>query len=96
MGGQKIAGGKLKESGTKHWLYPNTGHTNANTFMAQPFGYRTSGGSYIGFTTYSNFWSLTSTAEFYAIAISLECYSGEVKKYPWFKAHGFSVRCLKN
>jgi uncharacterized protein (TIGR02145 family) len=96
LGGNKAAGGKLKESGTAHWLKPNTGQSNVNTFMALPAGIKTSSGGYYGLTTIANFWSMTSTADFQAIAISLECYSGEVKMNSWFKAHGFNVRCLKD
>ena len=37
--GQGI-GGKLKESGTRHWRYPNTGATNETGFFALPSGCR--------------------------------------------------------
>ena len=34
LGGENIAGGKLKESGFKHWNKPNTGATNETHFSA--------------------------------------------------------------
>jgi uncharacterized protein (TIGR02145 family) len=40
MGGESLAGGKLKESGTDHWASPNTGATNETGFSAVPSGYR--------------------------------------------------------
>ena len=38
LGGKKIAGGKMKETGTRHWWYPNAGATNESGFKALPGG----------------------------------------------------------
>jgi uncharacterized protein (TIGR02145 family) len=46
LGGVRVAGGKLKETGTTHWQYPNTGATNETGFTALPSGYRDSDGTY--------------------------------------------------
>jgi uncharacterized protein (TIGR02145 family) len=39
-GGWKVAGGKLKETGTTHWYYNYNGTTNETGFTALPGGYR--------------------------------------------------------
>lgn len=40
LGGQDIAGGKLKSTGTSHWVAPNAGATNETGFTALPGGVR--------------------------------------------------------
>jgi uncharacterized protein (TIGR02145 family) len=40
LGGNEIAGGKLKESGNVHWNDPNKGADNNSNFAALPGGYR--------------------------------------------------------
>ncbi len=46
LGGITGAGGKLKETGTDHWLTPNTGATDETGFTALPGGIRAKDGSY--------------------------------------------------
>jgi uncharacterized protein (TIGR02145 family) len=59
LGGDSVAGGKLKESGFIHWASPNTGATNEAGFTALAGGYRTGDvfGAYYGLGQYGNWWS---------------------------------------
>jgi uncharacterized protein (TIGR02145 family) len=34
LGGESVAGGKLKETGTTHWQVPNTGSNQRNGFYS--------------------------------------------------------------
>jgi uncharacterized protein (TIGR02145 family) len=91
LGGYSAAGGKLKESGTIHWITPNTGADNSFDFTALPGGFRTSEGSYeqIG---YAGFWWCTGNHE----GLSLSYNSSSVS-FQWFAdSYGASVRCVKD
>ena len=89
-------GGKLKEAGTTHWISPNTGATNSSGFTALPAGVRYTDGSfnYIGSTAY--FWSSSASSGSNAWTRHLNTSYSTVYRYSYNKAHGFSVRCLRD
>jgi uncharacterized protein (TIGR02145 family) len=96
LGGESIAGGKLKESGTAHWTSPNTEATNETGFKALPAGYRyeTSAFSQIG--NFSNWWSSTEYGTGNAWDIGLAYNSKGVGRSNHAMDNGFSVRCIKD
>jgi uncharacterized protein (TIGR02145 family) len=55
LGGEAVAGGKLKETGTGRWLSPNAGATNSSGFAAVPAGLRDK--SYFWINVMSKWWS---------------------------------------
>ena len=96
LGGDAIAGLKLKETGTTHWNSPNTGATNETGFTALPGGYRGYEGTYnfIGYTGY--FWSETEYDANNGWYRGLY-YNGDYDhNLSNSKKVGFAVRCLKN
>lgn len=96
LGGDKIAGGKLKESGNTNWHTPNTGATNEIGFTALPGGYRFSDGTFIGSTGNANWWSATANNESTAWYRYIYHHSGNIYNAHKSKVKGFSVRCIKD
>ncbi len=57
LGGQSIAGGKLKEAGTVHWTTPNTGATDEVHFTGLPAGARGGAGEFNILGSYGYWWT---------------------------------------
>jgi len=98
LGGEEVAGGKLKEIGTKHWNDPNTGATNESGFTALPGSHRYEYGSYLYIGDYGMWWSSTENSEDYAwYRVLYKDYSYISRDgYETGKKAGFSVRCLQD
>lgn len=96
LGGESIAGGKMKETGTAHWNSPNLSATNENGFTALPGGSRDSGGNFNYLGYYSYWWSATAQGPSYALPRYLSYDNGSMAKFPNDNRNGFSVRCLKD
>ena len=93
LGGESVAGGKLKETGTTHWFSPNTGATNKFGFTALPGGYRDYVGRYNNLGNDAGWYtSTTSSYNCYNIGWNSEALiiSGTTRNY------GFSVRCVRD
>ena len=96
LGGETVAGGKLKETGTTHWLSLNVGATNETGFTALPSGCRYLDGSFAGVGSYSGWWSITEDDETYALPQFVLYNYGKVFRESFNKKAGISVRCLKD
>ncbi len=95
LGGEPIAGGKMKEAGTAHWSSPNTGATNSSGFTALPGGTR-QGSNFISLTNYALFWSSTEYSSTAAWARLLYGENSSVNRYSGSKTDGCSARCVKD
>jgi uncharacterized protein (TIGR02145 family) len=96
LGGEDVAGGKLKESGTTHWLSPNTGATNETGFTALPGGSRHyAAGSFSTITNYGEYWSTSknNSSRWYCHMNYGFSYAMLDYNSPKF---GFSIRCLRD
>ena len=92
LGGEEVAGGKLKETGTDHWRDPNEGATNSSGFTALPGGYSwAGGGSVTGVGTYGRWW-VGSIGGIFVLWNSTNTLSG----MGCMSSCGMSVRCIKD
>lgn len=99
LGGEGKAGGKVKESGTTHWLSPNTGATNETGLTLLPNGNRNSQGKYGIKYGRNGFW-WTSSEFSQEIAWRFETMSIHsslvINHTNTNKSCGYSVRCVKD
>jgi uncharacterized protein (TIGR02145 family) len=94
LGGNYIAGRKLKETGTKHWVVHSRA-TNESGFTALPGGHRYESGPFYFLGVTGVWWSSTDSdsdnARLWTIMYDNSFYSNN-----YFKQAGYSVRCVKN
>jgi uncharacterized protein (TIGR02145 family) len=96
LGGESVAGGKMKSIGTAYWNSPNTDATNESGFSALPGGYRSNDGSFDSIRNYAFFWSATESDSYDAWLRYLNISGGVVFRSNFSKSFGASVRCLKH
>ena len=97
LGGESIAGGKMKEAGTSHWDSPNVDATNESGFTALPGGYRDGGSGYYGsMGDGGGFWASTGGGSGAAWGRGLGYGGSDVDRGIGGKRGGFSVRCLRD
>jgi uncharacterized protein (TIGR02145 family) len=94
LGGEKTAGGKLKETGNSHWSMPNLGASNATGFTAKPGGIRFIDGSFSGRGSLGNWWSPSSVDTFLINAFGLRHNTDSLKFFAGLKNNGMCVRCI--
>jgi len=95
LGGEYVAGGKLKETGTTHWTNTNEWVTNEMGFTALPGGNRINGGAFSSVGLIGDWWSDTETGAY--VWYRLMFYSGiNVGRSSSGKQIGSSVRCVRD
>lgn len=110
LGGERIAGGKLKEAGNSHWNDKNTQGTleiasNETRFTALPGGARSSIAGDFDFLDpavpslygiWCGFWTTTEFDSLKAQQIRLDNTYNSISDIETTKASGASVRCVKD
>jgi uncharacterized protein (TIGR02145 family) len=96
LGGESIAGGKLKETGTQHWYSTDAASTNETGFTAIGAGYRYNNGVFNNIKRYSYWWSATKASSVNAYYRNIIYSFDNVENSSSNKKSGFSIRCLKD
>ena len=93
LGGEFVASGKLKQTGTVNWRSPNSYATNETGFSALPCGSR---GAFNNDGVCGFWWSATEKNSKDAWYREMHCYNGYIHRSSIDKVNGFSIRCIKN
>lgn len=96
LGGEGIAGGKMKEVGLQHWLPYNTGATNECGFTALPGGDRSTNACFYSINEWAFFWSSSKSDPNYSWGLRLIYDNQDVFHQNYDKTYGYSVRCIKD
>lgn len=96
LGGDLVAGGKMKEIGSIHWINPNIGATNESGFTGLPAGIRTNEGVFVNVGINTIFWSNLQFHSYTAFDRALTYDYTGVYYDNDFKRCGLSIRCVKD
>ena len=97
LGGDAIAGGKMKSTGTSLWQSPNTSATNSSGFAGRPGGFRSSfsGGTFADQYFTSHFWSSNAVDSTSAYFYTLYWNAAYINPSFNYKKAGCSVRLVQ-
>ena len=96
LGGEAVAGSKLKETGTIHWNF-NSDATNESGFTALPGGTRFSYGMFWGANHAGVFWTTTPYINpIYSRVIVIYGDRPNIDYHTQEKESGQSIRCIKD
>jgi len=96
LGGEKVAGGKLKKAGKAFWVNPNAGATDETGFKALPAGLRYHNGLFFDYGFSGYWWSSTQISQDRAYFRFLYYLDPNAYRFENLKKIGFSVRCIQD
>jgi len=96
LGGETLAGGKLKETATTHWLSPNFGATNESGFTALPSGLRDPGGFFYTNGQSAIWWTSTEKTDSNGWYAYTDAVTSTLLLSNSNKSVGYAVRCIKD
>jgi uncharacterized protein (TIGR02145 family) len=86
----------MKETGTAHWISPNTDATNSSGFTGLPGGGRSGDGTFVNVGSSGYWWSSSEYDTTIAWNRSLNYNNGYANTNNYYKKNGLSVRCLRD
>lgn len=96
LGGDAVAGAKMKETGFDHWDTANSGATNSSSFTALPGGFKDYMGGICSYMGDNAFFLSTTQASYNAKYRKLVSGESTIYNYPVPSKIGASVRCLSD
>lgn len=96
LGGDDLAGGKLKDNATKQWVIPNIGATNETGFAGLAGGWRAITGNFCNIWYDGNFWSTEEENTDLAWLRGITSSNSILHSNIFYKGTGYSVRCLRD
>lgn len=96
LGGENVAGGKIKSTGTQYWWTPNGDATNVSGFTGLPGGLRHYTGLFYEVGAQGFWWSSTEDRTDDAWYRYLDRLDGSVYVGITDKVFGMSVRCIRD
>jgi uncharacterized protein (TIGR02145 family) len=96
LGGDQVAGGRMKETSADLWRLSVPGTSNASGFSAFPAGGRGRFGSPAEVGHYATWWASTSHDSDFAWHWGLYPDKNSIRSNPGHKSSGFSVRCIQD
>jgi len=96
LGGETLAGGKMKITGIEHWQTPNTGATNSSGFSALPSGLRNADGSFFNGGNIAGWWSTNANSAVEGRSRNIAYYDTQILNLSFEKKLGLAIRCIKD
>jgi uncharacterized protein (TIGR02145 family) len=96
LGGQNIAGGKLKERGTEHWASPNIQASNESGFTGLPGGVRMSYGDFSSLSHTGDWWAIDELTGVTSLSYYISYAHPILGPAIYLKQYGLQVRCIKD
>jgi uncharacterized protein (TIGR02145 family) len=96
LGGDPVAGSKLKSTGNSYWYSPNEGATNESGFSALPGGIKYNDGQNLSVGGIGWWWSSTEQSADAGFQRSLQHFDTIFYNASDNKRMGYSVRCVKD
>ena len=98
LGGESVAGGKLKEAGVIHWDEPNTGADNSSGFTALPGGtyFYNTGNQFYGEGSLTYWWSSEGVSSDTVYICGLSYDKATIRWVTDVTHNGNSIRCIRD